>query len=370
MNEKKYSITFFGDFVSNSPNSIVIDKEIQNIIESSYYNVINFEAPVRRSNQTPSIKSGPSLFQSEQSASFLESIGMNVISVANNHIFDYGREGCFNTLRQFKKAQVIGVGSFLDAYTPLTFSLQGEKIALFAVAHKEFGVIDSPEVEFGYAWACHPYLLQQIQKYKSQGFWVIIYAHCGIEDIPVPIPEWRYKYREFVDFGADAVIASHPHIVQGYEEYKNKRIYYSLGNLFFDRVSSEVHWKKGLIVSLTISDHTFSYKERYTIKQGNNLLVDHHPDKNIEELNRLLSDKYYVETINSVVEHLAPLYLSYYKRGTNGIARINGVKSLGRAIKRILRPKEDPVLLLNMIQCESHRWLFERVLKTQQKNHM
>ena len=58
--------------------------------------------------------------------------------------------------------------------------------------------------------------------------------HDGIEYIDIPLPEQRERYRDFVDYGADGVFVHHPHVPQGWEVYKGRPIFYSLGNFFFN----------------------------------------------------------------------------------------------------------------------------------------
>ncbi len=83
---------FLGDFYCNEIDRIEIADEIRTIICSSDINVCNFEASVL-SQGKPSLKSGPNIRQSRDAPAFLEKIGFNVCSLANNHIMDYGGRG-------------------------------------------------------------------------------------------------------------------------------------------------------------------------------------------------------------------------------------------------------------------------------------
>ena len=73
--------------------------------------------------------------------------------------------------------------------------------------------------------------------------YLFIFAHTGIEFLDFPLPRDQKLYRELIDAGADIVIGGHPHCVQVKEKYKDKWIYYSLGDLIFDHADNEV-WKK------------------------------------------------------------------------------------------------------------------------------
>ena len=60
-------------------------------------------------------------------------------------------------------------------------------------------------------------------------------CHAGLEKVNYPLPEFREQYKRFIDYGADAIIAHHPHVVQGWEYYNNKLIAYSLGNFIWQK---------------------------------------------------------------------------------------------------------------------------------------
>lgn len=62
---------------------------------------------------------------------------------------------------------------------------------------------------------------------------IIFFAHAGLENYDIPLIEWRERYKRLCDLGVDCVVASHPHVSQGFEQYNGQYIFYSLGNLFF-----------------------------------------------------------------------------------------------------------------------------------------
>ena len=69
---------------------------------------------------------------------------------------------------------------------------------------------------------------------KKELDYLFILPHAGVEYTDAPVPELIARYRDFIDYGADGVIASHPHCPQGWETYKGKPIFYSLGNFLFN----------------------------------------------------------------------------------------------------------------------------------------
>lgn len=250
---------FCGDFVSQDPKSIQVDLRLQNLFKDADYVAVNFEAPVRGVGK-PICKSGPSLTQSEDSPAFIENLGVNIIMLANNHMMDQDQEGCEASIKAFKgETRIIGAGCFDDAYRLHVIEKDGVNVGLLCLVHKEFGALglDATSLDYGTAWINHPMVNKTILNAKKVCDVLVVLPHAGVEDMVVPLPEWRARYREFVDMGADAVIASHPHTPQGWEEYKGKMIYYSLGNFFFQLFSSQhgANWYKGLVVEMNIDEN-------------------------------------------------------------------------------------------------------------------
>ena len=248
-----------GDFVSQNPENVQVDLRLQNLFKSMDYVAVNFEAPVRGSGKAI-YKSGPSLTQSQDSPAFIENLGANIIMLANNHMMDLDKEGCETSIKAFKKdTLIIGVGNFEDAYKLHVIEKGGIKVGLLCLVHKEFGALglDSKLSDYGTAWINHPLVNKIVLNAKKECDLLVVLPHAGVEDVAVPLPEWRARYKEFIDLGADVVIGSHPHTPQGWEEYNGKKIFYSLGNFFFQLFSSQhgENWYKGLMVEMDIDEN-------------------------------------------------------------------------------------------------------------------
>ena len=93
---------------------------------------------------------------------------------------------------------------------------------------------------------------------------MVVYAHWGNEYEPVARDATRSLARSFVDAGADVVIGSHPHVMQDVEEYRGKRIYYSLGNMVFDQYFSE-EVREGMLVEVVLDEEGGLSFEEYGI---------------------------------------------------------------------------------------------------------
>ena len=359
-----------GDFVSQDPKRIQVDQRLLNLLKSADYVAVNFEAPVRGVGKTI-YKRGPALTQSLDSPAFIENLGANIIMLANNHMMDQDKEGCETSIRAFKEdTLIVGAGSFKDAYNLRVIEKDGIKVGLLCLVHKEFGALglDSKSSDYGTAWINHPLVNKTILNAKKECDLLIVLPHAGVEDVVVPLPEWRARYKEFIDMGADTVIASHPHTPQGWEEYNGRKIFYSLGNFFFQLFSNQhgENWYKGLIVEMDIDeDMQLSFEVHNTRFSETSLELDESTECKLynDYLCELLNeeDKYW-EYLNTTLKSLWIEYKLYLLRGLGAVAPTTDMHILSHAVYGLLKGPDIP-MMLNNFQCESHRWAIERMLR-------
>ncbi len=182
--------------------------------------------------------------------------------------------------------------------------MNGLKIGFLALTYAAYtGVFDDAlnHNGLGCAYIHDLRVNHDIVEAKKQVDYLFILPHDGIEYIDVPLPETIARYRDFIDWGADGVIGSHPHCPQGWEEYKGKPIFYSLGNFFFNskedtsyRARNRPHWYEGMCVEMVISDDRIQYRIINTKNIDNvQLVIDHQSDRDQhnQELVFLLNDK-------------------------------------------------------------------------------
>ena len=353
-------------------DAIKIGEKLKAELSKGAYNVLNFEAPIEGVGSKIT-KSGPSLCQSKYSPSFVEKMGFNVVSMANNHAMDYGEEGCESTISLFsEKVIVVGAGRLENAYKMMVLEgLGGVKIGFLAVTHNEFGVLGTcaNKEDYGTAWLNHPIAYQTIIRAKEDVDYLIILPHAGIEYMDAPLPEIRALYKNYVDMGADAVVASHPHQIQGWELHEGKPIFYSLGNFYFDMISGKNEkWYQSLMVSLFLDSETKNV--RYVVKGVSfNTLGNLDIDETNAVVDRgyglcsMLKSEQYLTYVDNFCRVAYPLYKYQCLRGLSGVNLMMHPKYLIRSIFNLIRRSPDEATLLNDIRCESHRWLLERIIK-------
>lgn len=158
----------------------------------------------------------------------LKYANVSVVSIANNHMGNYGVEGIVNTITLLKKQDIAVTGNGEAAI----FRKNGFTVGFL-------GYNDIGAKEEGIAWADPVQIRNDITKLKPSVDFVIVAFHWGTEYVSDPTTYQRQLAYEAIDAGADLIIGNHPHWVQGTEKYKEKFITYAHGNFVFDQMWSQ-----------------------------------------------------------------------------------------------------------------------------------
>lgn len=249
-----------GDFCCKpSPSSLLVADDLRSRMQSCDLRVCNFEFPLRAQTKT-------SNWQHDEVPAFLMSLGFDLFALANNHVLDGGEEGFRKTYAALQ-GRGFGAGTYEEAYQPRIVEIQGKKIAFLSLcfAAKQ-GVFDdfSDKKKYGCAYLYDKKVNHVILQTKKEADYLLIISHDGMEYVDAPLPDTMARYRDLIDYGADAVIGMHPHCPQGWETYQGKPIFYSLGNFFFNSKDTTQthtdlpHWYEGLCAELTFEDDNIS----------------------------------------------------------------------------------------------------------------
>lgn len=234
---RKIRILFAGDYLNSSGNEDFPSEELKNIISTADIAICNFEGPIDHAGKKPIKKAGPHIYHHKDSVKFLKKAGFNIVSIANNHIYDFGQLGLYVTIEELNRNDIRYVGAGLDfekVYKPLMIEMNGIKIGFIAGCENEFGCLYEYKERGGYAWLLHPIISDNIDKLRQECDFVVLIAHAGVEDVKIPIKEWRNLYKYYRYKGVDLIVGHHPHVPQGYDEVRGKAIFYSLGDFYFD----------------------------------------------------------------------------------------------------------------------------------------
>lgn len=170
--------------------------------------------------------------------SVFKDMQVDVATLANNHTMDFGTVGLIDTFDTLKGAGIkyAGAGNNLtEAREIKYFSKKDKKIACLGASRvipvPEWNAYDNkPGMLTTYDPAM---LIEDIKTAKSQSDYVVVYVHWGLEKYDTPVEYQRNLAKQYIDAGADLVVGSHPHVLQGIEYYKGKPVIYSLGNFMF-----------------------------------------------------------------------------------------------------------------------------------------
>lgn len=241
------------DFFMNGDIEAIIDRKILNLLDNADFRIFNLETPLT-DTKTPIRKDGPNLLAPELTIRGIKRLGVNVLTLANNHILDQGDQGLYKTIEQLEQNGIkyVGAGSNIkNAVSPLILEKKGYKIGIYACAEHEFSIagentpganpfdpLESPD---------------HIAELKKKCDFLIVLHHGGKEHYRYPTPGLRKVCRKMVDRGADLVICQHSHCVGSFENYNESKIVYGQGNFLFDGIDNEF-WNTGLLINVKLGD--------------------------------------------------------------------------------------------------------------------
>ncbi|HXK36004.1 MAG TPA: CapA family protein [Candidatus Paceibacterota bacterium] len=181
--------------------------------------------------------------------------GFDVVSVANNHAWDYGPDAFTDSLKRLVSAGITPVGGGADlavARTPVVKTAHDVRVAYLAYTNLMPVLTCAAERYAGVHCYAAARMQEDITAARSVADIVVVSFHAGEEYQPHTAAQERI-YRAAIDAGADLVIGHHPHVVQDVERYGGGWIAYSLGNFIFDQTWSP-ETMRGMLLEVTITD--------------------------------------------------------------------------------------------------------------------
>lgn len=367
MNNEAINIFISGDFAPRMRVNEVIEhgdyqllyNDILPIIQASDLVITNLESPLLEEGK-PIAKTGPNLKAPIKSVEALKFAGFDMVTLANNHMMDYGKEGLFSTIQICEKNNIkhIGAGSNIEEVKKVAyFDIKGSRIAFINCCENEWSTTqgDYP--------GCNPLdevsLFYQIQEAKANADHVILIIHGGHETYDYPSPRMKKLYRWFVDLGVDAVIGHHTHCFSGYEIYKEKPIVYSLGNFIFDSAKRNSSWNIGAAVKLTIQGgQTKMQLSPFTqcdnevgIKMFGPKETDNWLEEEQQKSIRIQDDSFLEKKFEEFVTKQCNLYRGFLEPNQSSL--VLAAKNRGLLPRKIRGAKR--LLYWNIIRAEAHR---------------
>jgi len=264
-------------------------KNLSSIMQEADLRICNLEGPITKRYSSSEIikKIYPKQFplrQHEKTAEILKSSRFDLVSLANNHAFDFGEEGLVTTIEKLteKNISYIGAGKE-EAYQPNYLQINKIKFAFFGITdivepanmvatNNRFGVASIPETS-NYSQSKNLELISENIKYvKDNSDFVCIMLHSG------PISGRNLNSRQIEiskilsESGTDLIIGHHSHAAQSIKNYNTTLTFHGIGNLIFGGRKSKQQISLSPLINFSVSKNgnkNINYKENYILPNEN-----------------------------------------------------------------------------------------------------
>ncbi|KOP64631.1 capsule biosynthesis protein [Bacillus sp. FJAT-18019] len=244
--DKPIQLVFAGDILLDGFVGSQIDrfgnefpfKKVAPILKKADMAFANLETPVsirgKAAEKTFAFRSKPDTLKG------LVYAGIDGVTLANNHILDYGQQAMLDTITHLNRQKIgyTGAGRTIDeAFKPYEQKINGKKVAVLGVSRvlsDNSWIAGKNHPGAASAYTMEP-MLSHIKQSAKMNDYTIVYIHWNQEFADYPEDYARTMAKKMIDAGADIIIGSHSHTLMGIEYYKGKPIYYSLGNFVFNR---------------------------------------------------------------------------------------------------------------------------------------
>lgn len=367
-------ILIFGDIcpdndyrrLFDSENSGAFSDEIVEAIKDARLVIANFECPA--TDHTAAItKCGPSLRAEPKDIRLMKNLGFDVLSLANNHILDYGMQGVFDTLRFCEDEKILTVGAgkgTKDASQPIVCDVGDKKIGIISFAEAEFNL--AREMTPG-ANHFDPYeSYDQVVELRARCDYLIVLYHGGIEYYKNPSPILQKKCRKFVQAGADLVLCQHSHCIGTIEEIAGSTILYGQGNSLFGYRPENDTWNEGLVVVVTLEGSPqIEFKLLKATPNGVQFAVDAECNQRIiqmrEDSIELNNPAWITEQWHIYTQRQAALNLPLLYGWSRIFIKLNRILRNWLINKRY--SKRKLMTTMNLLRCEAHHEVIQTILE-------
>lgn len=241
-------IRHFKGIIETDPDAVYGD--LLPLIRSADLALVNLEAPLSDQG-LPTCKSGAVFKGESKHAQGLTRVPFHGVTLANNHVFDYGLGAFQETLAILDQNQIQWTGAGIsgtEAEQPMILTANNCSIAIvnFSEGEDLTAAGKGPGVM---GWEI-PRLESLIRSLKLQKVLVVVIAHCGLEYIPFAPPYVMEAFTRLAEAGADVIIGHHPHVPQGIKFHQGVPICCSLGNFVFYQATDLYFRKIGYMVKI------------------------------------------------------------------------------------------------------------------------
>ncbi|MBN1217146.1 MAG: CapA family protein [Candidatus Lokiarchaeota archaeon] len=343
-------ISFIGDLALNG---LIVEKkelnhsrfkEVSKLLKTMDLNISNLETPIIvHGNINPTKKLNGVILGTEKNIlmDILKYININCVSIANNHIFDYSDNGIEETLQCLNSLKIKWNGIREKGTKNICTIVKKNNLRIGFLAYVDLStnpkILSDSKYELNVLNVKN--VIQDIRESRHDCDLLIVSLHWGKDYSNYFTKEQRKIAHRLINAGADLIMGHHPHVVQAYENYRGKRIFYSLGNLCHgdyykeDKIKAlRIKTKISIIALLNIESNKVDFivtKE----KKGNFIKVQ--PNivwKNYYRLTLLKNQYKFIHCLlvikESIFDRFYDFLFGYYRKPITEIMNIKNLKKI------------------------------------------
>ncbi len=246
----------------------LFSQEVIELFQSAGFSICNLEGALTNCDvKRP--KCGPNFKAPPETVLALKKLGVDCVSLANNHVTDYGSRGFKDTIDCLKENDIgyFGGGENLHSIIPyFRKELWGKRFVFYAVAETVFNI---PTDDDAGANLYDEYrVCNELKALRDQCDYLIVLYHGGVEYFQYPTPWVRTRFHRMADSGADCVIAQHTHCIVAEEYYNGAYLLYGQGNFYLRQPTNSSITRYGLLLELSLSDGSLQVKRHLVHLDG------------------------------------------------------------------------------------------------------
>ena len=277
-------LTFTGDmsfsafFQKGYEKEELIADSILEFCNTSDATIINYESPITPLKYTN--KKRLAHRTDPEALDFIQrKFTRPIFSFANNHMMDYKSVGFIDSIEETEKRNIefIGAGRNREEASKTVIIGTDVKVGVISLQYKQLRNLTK-----NFMGPLHESMLEDLQKrlveLRKTVDWIVLVYHGGDEFLYAPMPYTRKLIKKYLKMDIDVIVAHHPHVVQGYETIKGKKVFYSLGNFIFDSTYQRAQegTEQGMLVKLNFTKEAYTFdhlpieinREQFLIEVG------------------------------------------------------------------------------------------------------
>lgn len=328
----------------------------------------NLECPLI-DHLSPIAKTGPNFGESPECIRGIQQMGVDVLTLANNHSLDHGPDGLRTTIETCARAGIatVGAGPNLSRAREILVRQVGSvRVGILAVAEHEFSIATATQ------WGANPLdlvdFVRNVNARRKDFDYLVVLLHGAHEFQPIT-PRIQDTCRFMIEMGANAVIVQHPHSLGGWEEYRGGLIVYGQGALVMDEAIYRdlKSFHEGFLVKLTVEPEAPARMEIIPFVQSD-------PEPGARRMDPEREQRFRTRLRERSDKILDPAFVAAEWRAFCEKRKYGYLSALlghGRVLRRLNRKGlllrwfygERPLRgLRNLVRCETHREALETIL--------